>query len=105
MATTFLGIYEFLPNNELMSLLGQAACRDEAWFQVLCSNVLFLIGGFNSAQMNSVNKKSKIFSAINPTDENISFQTMLPVIMGHTPGNNLTTNENVQKETQRNENL
>jgi len=64
MATGFLGIYEFLPNSELMALLGQAACRDEAWFQVVCSNVLFLIGGFNSPQMNT---------------------TMLPVIMGHTP--------------------
>ncbi|XP_037024933.1 lipase 3-like [Bradysia coprophila] len=64
MATSLLGIYEFLPNNEIMSLLGQAACRDEAWFQVVCSNVLFLIGGFNSDQTNN---------------------TMLPVIMGHTP--------------------
>lgn len=54
MATAFLGIYEFLPNNELMTMLGQAACRDKAWFQFMCSNVLFLIGGFNSAQMNSV---------------------------------------------------
>lgn len=54
MATDFLGIYDFLPNNKIMSLLGQAACRDEAWFQVVCSNVLFLIGGFNSAQMNNV---------------------------------------------------
>lgn len=54
MATGFLGIYEFLPNKKILTLLGQAACRDEAWFQVLCSNVLFLIGGANSAQMNSV---------------------------------------------------
>lgn len=50
------GIYEFLPNSEIMSLLGEAACRDQAWFQSMCSNVLFLIGGFNSEQMNSVSK-------------------------------------------------
>ncbi|KAJ6646747.1 Lipase 3 [Pseudolycoriella hygida] len=64
MATAFLGIFEFFPNSKIMSLLGQAACRDEAWIQFVCSNVLFLIGGFNSVQMNN---------------------TMLPVIMGHTP--------------------
>jgi lysosomal acid lipase/cholesteryl ester hydrolase len=64
MATSVLGIYEFLPTNELLSLGGQAACRDEAWTQALCYNVLFLIAGFNSAQTNT---------------------TMIPVMLGHTP--------------------
>ncbi|KAJ6640032.1 Lipase 3 [Pseudolycoriella hygida] len=61
---SLLGIYEFLPNSDTMTRLGQAACRDEAFFQSMCSSVLFLIGGFNSAQLNG---------------------TMLPVILGHTP--------------------
>lgn len=51
---SLLGVYEFLPNSETMARLGQSACRDEAFFQSLCSSVLFLIGGFNSAQLNSV---------------------------------------------------
>lgn len=55
MATSVLGFFEFLPNSELMTMLGAAACQDEAWFQLVCRNVLFLIGGFNSAQMNNVN--------------------------------------------------
>jgi pimeloyl-ACP methyl ester carboxylesterase len=59
-----LGIYELLPSNELLALGGQAACRDEAWTQALCYNVLFLIAGFNSAQTNT---------------------TMIPVMLGHTP--------------------
>jgi len=61
---SLLGIYEFLPNSETLARLGQAACRDQAFFQSMCTNVLFLIGGFNSDQMNA---------------------TMLPVILGHTP--------------------
>ncbi|XP_037042421.1 lipase 3-like [Bradysia coprophila] len=63
-ATSVLGIYEFLPTSELLALGGQAACRDEAWTQALCYNVLFLIAGFNSAQTNT---------------------TMIPVMLGHTP--------------------
>lgn len=54
LATSVLGVYELLPNNEIMALLGQAVCKDEAWFQAVCSNVIFLIAGFNSEQLNSV---------------------------------------------------
>lgn len=54
MATGAMGVYEFLPDNDLMNLLGQAACKDEAWFQPVCSNALFLVGGFNSPQLNTV---------------------------------------------------
>ena len=58
-----MGMYEFLPHSELMGMLGQSACMDEAWFQSVCSNVLFLIGGFNSEQMNNV-KKSLLMKLI-----------------------------------------
>lgn len=61
MATSALGIYEFLPDNDVMNLLGQAACRDEAWFQAMCGNVLFLIGGFNSPQLNAVSCETLSF--------------------------------------------
>ncbi|KAJ4452178.1 hypothetical protein ANN_03696 [Periplaneta americana] len=59
-----MGIYEFMPQTELLTLIGQVFCNDAAITQEICSNVLFLIGGYDSAQLN---------------------RTMLPVILGHTP--------------------
>lgn len=53
-----------MPNNDLLAAGGQAACHDEAITQAVCSNVLFLIAGFNSEQLN---------------------ETMIPVVLGHTP--------------------
>lgn len=55
MAFSVLGMYEFLPSSRVLAALGKAACNDEALFQFVCSNVLFLIGGFNSKQLNYVN--------------------------------------------------
>lgn len=37
-----------------MQIGGQLVCKDEAFTQMLCSNVLFLIAGYNSAQLNTV---------------------------------------------------
>ncbi|KAJ6645638.1 Lipase 3 [Pseudolycoriella hygida] len=39
-------------------------CKDGSWLQPLCSGSMYLVGGFNTKQMN---------------------RTMLPVIKGHTP--------------------
>ncbi|XP_055615722.1 lipase 3-like [Toxorhynchites rutilus septentrionalis] len=50
--TSMLGIHEFMPSNQMMVLGGQKACRDESPFQEVCANVLFLISGFNSPQLN-----------------------------------------------------
>lgn len=47
-----LGVREFAPNNEMMAKGGYYVCRDESPFQEVCANVLFLIAGFNSAQLN-----------------------------------------------------
>lgn len=49
-----LGVYEFLPNHDMMVKGGYYACRDEAITQDLCAVALFLIGGFNSDQLNKV---------------------------------------------------
>lgn len=49
-----MGVYEFLPTSELMQIGGQLVCKDEAFTQALCSNVLFLICGYNSEQLNTV---------------------------------------------------
>ncbi|XP_072947559.1 lipase 1-like [Epargyreus clarus] len=59
-----VGIGEFLPNNNLMTWAGQTLCRDEVVFQAVCSNVMFVMGGWNREQHNT---------------------TMLPVKLGHTP--------------------
>ncbi|KAF4521288.1 hypothetical protein B566_EDAN002292 [Ephemera danica] len=59
-----MGMDEFLPSSEFFELMGAALCRDQAMFQIVCSNILFLIAGFDSQQLN---------------------ETALPVIMDHTP--------------------
>lgn len=48
------GVYEFLPSNELITMVGDTFCNDDALTQVLCTNVIFLITGFNKKQLNTV---------------------------------------------------
>ncbi|XP_073941424.1 lipase 3-like [Choristoneura fumiferana] len=59
-----LGANEFLPNGKINELAGQMFCIEEAFTQVLCENLLFLICGYNEEQLNA---------------------TMLPIVLGHTP--------------------
>lgn len=47
-----VGVYEIMPNTDLMVLGGSLICRDRSPIQELCANVLFLFGGFNSEQLN-----------------------------------------------------
>ncbi|KAI4454144.1 lysosomal acid lipase-related [Holotrichia oblita] len=61
---SFLGVDEFLPSTGLMELIGQASCNDESMFQGVCASIYFLIGGWNSAQLNA---------------------TMIPVILTNAP--------------------
>ncbi|KAH8401419.1 hypothetical protein KR009_005350 [Drosophila setifemur] len=58
------GSAEFLPSTELMNMFGSVACKDEAFSQALCTNILFLLGGWDSPYLN---------------------QTMMPEIMATTP--------------------
>lgn len=46
-----------MPNNLVMSWAGQALCMDEVVFQPICSNIIFLIGGWNENQHNAVSIK------------------------------------------------
>uniref|UniRef100_A0A2A4K660 Lipase n=1 Tax=Heliothis virescens TaxID=7102 RepID=A0A2A4K660_HELVI len=59
-----VGIAEFFPNSEALTWAGQNLCHDEAVFQPMCSNIVFLIGGWNEDQHNA---------------------TMMPAILGHSP--------------------
>ena len=43
-----------MPSSELLGLGAQAGCNDGSVFQSLCANVLYLIAGFNSVQLNAV---------------------------------------------------
>nr|XP_021181586.2 lipase 3 [Helicoverpa armigera] len=61
---SWLGLGEFLPHRVIYTWAGEALCRDEVVFQPLCSNILFLIGGWNENEQNT---------------------TMLPAIFGHVP--------------------
>lgn len=59
-----LGVYEFLPSNDMMIEGGKLICKDESPIQELCVNVLFLLCGYNSEQFN---------------------RTLLPEIIANTP--------------------
>lgn len=48
------GVDEFLPSSNFMEFIGQALCNDNAITQGLCGNVLFLLCGFDSGQLNQV---------------------------------------------------
>ena len=62
-ALSLLGQYEFLPSNALIKLLGATLCKD-AKTRIFCSEVIFVICGFDPAQLNA---------------------TRLPVYIGHSP--------------------
>jgi len=52
-----MGINEFTPSNELMALVGQVLCNEQAITVEICANALFIVAGFNSAQLNRVSVK------------------------------------------------
>jgi hypothetical protein len=52
-----MGIHEFLQSSELLSLVGQDLCNDQAITVDICADVLFIIGGFDSEQLNEVSVK------------------------------------------------
>ncbi|XP_069680507.1 lipase 3-like [Periplaneta americana] len=64
-----IGGFEFLPHSELFTLIGQAACNEQAVTSAICSNAIFLVCGFDSKQLD-VSK--------------------LPAIMGHDPAGSST---------------
>ncbi|KAI8427546.1 hypothetical protein MSG28_002059 [Choristoneura fumiferana] len=50
---------EFLPNGKINELAGQMFCIEEAFTQVLCENLLFLICGYNEEQLNALYNSNK----------------------------------------------
>ncbi|CAD7078756.1 unnamed protein product [Hermetia illucens] len=62
--TTLFGVNEFSANDAVKTESMLLLCKDNSLYQAACANDLFLIGGFDPAQLN---------------------YTMLPVINGHSP--------------------
>lgn len=54
MALEYLGEYYFAPNDEATIQGGFDDCQDGADNQLMCANIIFLIAGFNMAEMNMV---------------------------------------------------
>lgn len=52
--TEHLGIYEVLSNNFFLDLLDSSLCKQTAITQPICDNILFLIAGYDSQQLNTV---------------------------------------------------
>ncbi|XP_039502057.1 lipase 3 isoform X1 [Drosophila santomea] len=59
-----IGVHEFLPKNEFISMFNRIICDETTITKEICSNVIFLTTGFDKLQLN---------------------ETMLPVIVGHSP--------------------
>ncbi|XP_046394955.1 lipase 3-like [Ischnura elegans] len=64
-----IGMNEFMPNNAFMDFIGEAACKNEAPTQAVCSNVMFLLCGYDTQELNV---------------------TALPVMLSHTPAGTAT---------------
>merc|ERR1712121_218715 len=61
---TLLGVGEFLPSNWLVDCIATYFCHEEDITQPICTNVLFLLLGYDYTQLNT---------------------TLLPDILHHTP--------------------
>lgn len=62
-------MYEFFPSTALMTEIDHFLCNDQAITQSICSNILFLIAGYNDEQLNA---------------------TMIPVILSNVPAGSAT---------------
>ncbi|XP_036329231.1 lipase 3-like [Rhagoletis pomonella] len=59
-----IGAHEFLPSTEFRVMFSQLICDEDVITMEICSNILFLIVGFDKSEAN---------------------ETMLPVVLGHSP--------------------
>lgn len=61
-----LGINEFFPQNDLITIAGGAFCKEtHPTLAALCDTGLFLICGWDSQQMNNVSIQNKFTSSKN----------------------------------------
>ena len=50
----YIGVNEFLPTNALLTKIGRELCEARTPYQVVCSNVLFMITGYDTSLLNKV---------------------------------------------------
>ncbi|KAL7291979.1 hypothetical protein TKK_0014266 [Trichogramma kaykai] len=60
----FFGVNDFLPTNALLTKIGREACEARTPYQVVCSNILFMIVGYDVSLFN---------------------KTTIPILLGHSP--------------------
>lgn len=68
-----LGVYEFMPSNEMMVKGGKLVCQDKSPLQEVCANVLFLLCGYNSQQFN----RSLLVEILKNTPAGLEIQLIL----------------------------
>lgn len=89
----FFGVNDFLPTNALLTKIGREACEARSPYQVICSNVLFMITGYDASLLNVVCARCDSFyisliyicSPEILIDQIYHFQTTIPIILGHVP--------------------
>ena len=52
------GLYEFIPNGKILTDVAGQLCYDRGITQYICTNILFLIAGYDSQQLNKVSVSS-----------------------------------------------
>ncbi|XP_069680363.1 lipase 3-like [Periplaneta americana] len=62
-------VFDFLPNSSPIAGTGQKLCRNRAFAKLVCENILFYIGGFDTTQMNT---------------------SIIPAVLGHVPAGTST---------------
>jgi hypothetical protein len=54
-----IGMFSILRNSDLPIEIGRQLCRDAAFANAICGNVLLAFGGFGSAQLNTVSSETR----------------------------------------------
>lgn len=53
---SLIGVYYVCPTSKFFTISEEALCRDEAITQIVCKNLLFLVTGYTSDQLNTVSR-------------------------------------------------
>ena len=75
-----MGIGEFLPDSLLIDCLASLFCNEGELTQGLCTNILFILCGFDEAQVDYKQIQQKVNFNLHQLNK-----TLLPDILHHTP--------------------
>lgn len=83
---SILGINYVIPTDRFFTISEEELCRDKAFTQIVCKNLVFLITGYTSDQLNTVcfdmhfSMKTEFYTFF------FLQQTLLPLILGYPAG-------------------